>query len=52
VIENAAGMQYFVLTWPVYVFRNFPAEKFQSLCINHKQSMTRCPSYKSLIIYS
>lgn len=32
VTENVDEMQYFELTWPVYVFRNFPVEKFQSRC--------------------
>lgn len=32
VTENVDEMQYFELRWPVYVFRNFPVEKFQSLC--------------------
>lgn len=34
VIENVEGMQYFEFTCPAYVFRNFPVEKFQSLCMS------------------
>lgn len=32
VIEKVDDMQNFELVCPVYVFRNFPVEKFQSLC--------------------
>lgn len=37
VMEKAEEMQNFELAWPVYVFKNFPVEKFQSLCKKEKQ---------------
>lgn len=39
VVEKVDEMQNFEFTWPLYVFKNFPVEKFHSL-----KALSRVPT--------